>query len=109
MSVRGKIKKDGGEKLFDISETPAGDALLDRLESKGLRMPFGCRSGSCGACLVLVKSGAESLSPVDAVERDTLERCGHGPTARLACRVRVQAGANVELNLEIPESEETIY
>lgn len=114
--IKARVKKDGAEKTHALVRPegePVGAAaptLLERFERAGARMPFGCRSGACGACLVLVKQGAELLVPADAVEGDTLARCGRGPGARLACRARLVSGiAAGELVLEVPEQEETIY
>ena len=35
----------------------AGDILLDAALINGVDMPFDCRSGNCGSCLVAIKSG----------------------------------------------------
>jgi len=45
----------------------------------------------CGRCLVRVKSGIESLSPVDAVERRILLAEQADPDQRLACQSYVTA------------------
>jgi ferredoxin len=114
--IKAKVRKNGVEKTYLLergAEEGVGSSaltLLERFEKVNARMPFGCRSGACGAGLVLVNNGAELLVPADAVEGDTLVRCGRGPTARLACRARLVPGADAgELSLEVPEQEETIY
>ncbi|MDB6025912.1 MAG: flavodoxin reductase family protein, partial [Verrucomicrobiales bacterium] len=37
---------------------PSCESLLDFAEKSGIPMDSGCRSGSCGTCLVAVKSGS---------------------------------------------------
>ncbi len=56
---------------------PDAGALLDLAEAHGVRLDFGCRSGSCGTCLTAIKSG----------EVDYLHRPGSPPEAGscLAC------------------------
>ena len=36
---------------------PAASSLLDFAEEKGVKIEAGCRAGSCGTCLVAIKSG----------------------------------------------------
>ena len=43
----------------------------------------------CGTCRVRVAAGAEGLSPMQEIERRTLERVGAEPADRLACQARV--------------------
>jgi len=45
--------------------------------------------GRCGTCRVHVDAGAESLSPVNDLERATLARLGASEGDRLACQARV--------------------
>jgi ferredoxin len=72
---------------------PTGNAepLLDLCEDEGMQLPFGCRSGSCGSCRVVVLSGEELLEERSFLEQDTLERHQDEPNVRLACRVKIKA------------------
>ncbi|MBC7803820.1 MAG: (2Fe-2S)-binding protein [Candidatus Parcubacteria bacterium] len=47
--------------------------------------------GRCGTCRVHVDAGAQSLSPLNDIERDTLARVHAGEGVRLACQARVLA------------------
>ena len=47
--------------------------------------------GRCGTCRVHVDAGAQALSPLNDIERDTLARVDAGEGARLACQARVFA------------------
>ena len=103
------LLKDGRAEEFELPAESAAKPLLERIESTGRKMPHGCRSGSCGSCLVWVKNGMDALSPIDAIERDTLSRCGDASEGRLACRLRVLR-EDVVLRLETPPpGEDSVY
>jgi NADPH-dependent 2,4-dienoyl-CoA reductase/sulfur reductase-like enzyme/ferredoxin len=70
----------------------AGQSLLELVESCGGKIEAGCRMGVCGADPVAVHEGAEFLTPIEADERNTLERLGHASNTRLACSARLQKG-----------------
>jgi adenylate cyclase len=61
--------------------------------------------GRCGTCRVHVDAGAQSLSPVNDIERETLARVSEGKPAgegvRLACQARV-LGAGVSVTRLLP-------
>lgn len=63
--------------------------LLEAIEGAGLKIPFGCRAGVCGADAVAVCEGAENLSPPGDDELATLRRLGLEGRARLACMCSV--------------------
>lgn len=52
---------------------PRSAKLLDVLLDKGLDAPFSCREGHCGACAVLVRSGAVDMHVNDVLEQSDLE------------------------------------
>ena len=52
---------------------PRTAKLLDVLLDKGLDAPFSCREGHCGACAVLVKSGAVDMQVNDVLEQSDLD------------------------------------
>lgn len=106
MAVKVKHLKDGRTSEYAIA--PSERSLLETLEAQKARMPFGCRAGSCGACLVTVTEGEKLLSPVDPMEADTLSRCSRGPGARLTCRAHLVAGEGT-LVLESPEADGDVY
>ena len=83
---------------FEVLE---GEVLYDSLHDRGLSLPHGCLSGSCGACKVEILSGKENLSPPTYVENDTIQAIKSefieihgenylvGKEIRLSCRARV--------------------
>jgi ferredoxin len=57
---------------------------------------FGCRAGACGACLIEILEGCESLGPPQTKEREFLEDLGFGGDRhRLACQCRLVGDATV--------------
>ncbi|MBV1704720.1 MAG: (2Fe-2S)-binding protein, partial [Hyphomicrobiales bacterium] len=77
----------------------AGSSLLEALEAARIDMPFGCRSGLCGADAVLVIEGGEHLTPPGEDERATLRRLGLEGQARLACVCRATGPVTLERDL----------
>lgn len=85
-------------KHFDVVEV---EVLYDSLHDRGLELPHGCLSGSCGACKVEIIEGSENLSRPSVVEQDTIDAIkteftqSHGEkyladkTIRLSCRAKV--------------------
>ena len=69
-------------------EVPAGTTLSLAAAEADATLPFGCRSGTCGACALEVVEGEPGLDPPGFVEGDTLEVCGlAGPGRRLGCQI----------------------
>ena len=72
---------------------------------KGLRKVLNCHGlGLCGSCKVLVKKGAENLSPKGMLEKFTLATSpettfsiiGHEDEMRLSCQCTVKGDCTVE-------------
>jgi ferredoxin len=60
-------------------------------------IPFGCRMGACGACVIEVISGGNGLNPREDNEADFLALLGYaGPEYRLACQCRLQGSVTVQ-------------
>ncbi|MEU2063707.1 2Fe-2S iron-sulfur cluster-binding protein [Streptomyces sp. NPDC013455] len=78
---------------------PAGSPLTDiEYETPRRHIPFGCRSGACGACVVEVVEGAAGLGEPDPEELDFLEDLGKaGGTYRLACQCRLKDSATIRV------------
>lgn len=86
------------DQSFEINE---GEVLYDSLYDRGLELPHGCLSGSCGACRVEVIDGKENLMKPSLVEQDTIQslqeefKTTYGEEfvskteIRLACRAKV--------------------
>ncbi|GAA0670667.1 hypothetical protein GCM10009535_58050 [Streptomyces thermocarboxydovorans] len=78
---------------------PEGSCLTDiENERPEQLIPFGCRSGACGACVIEVLDGAASLGEPDPDERDFLEDLGRDDGShRLACQCRLAGAATVRV------------
>jgi nitrite reductase (NADH) large subunit len=74
-----------------------GRTLLEIIEANDLPIEAGCRMGMCGADPVAIQEGEESLSPVTAEERSTLDRLGWADNTRMACCARVSGSVCVAL------------
>jgi|SRR5690606_19497753 len=86
------------DQSFEVNEE---EILYDALFDRGLELPHGCLSGSCGACRIEVLEGQENLMKPGMVEQDTVEslktefKATYGEDfvskteIRLACRAKV--------------------
>lgn len=83
---------------FEVND---GEVLYDALYDRGLELPHGCLSGSCGACKVEIIAGKENLQAPGVIESNTIEaikeeyKATHGEEflakeVRLSCRARVK-------------------
>ena len=88
-------------------EVPAGANLREEARKAGIIVYSGLARyvncfghGQCGTCKVLIKKGAENLSPKTRMERFTLWRMlatiGHEDEMRLACQAQVNGDCTVE-------------
>ena len=86
------------DKNFEVNNDKI---LFDELERQGHSLPHGCLSGSCGSCRVEIIEGAENLSPMSAVEADTVEmvKINYGPnqTIRLSCRAKILGNIKIRI------------
>ncbi len=100
-----KVVALNGTKEFEESFQDESLVMLDVVENQGLKLPFGCRSGSCGVCRVKIAGDLSCLEKKGFVEEDTLQRCHDPENIRLACQLRVAKNASGSLSLEIaPEA-----
>ncbi|MEW1698405.1 2Fe-2S iron-sulfur cluster-binding protein [Streptomyces sp. NPDC093249] len=78
---------------------PSGSLLTEvEYETSQRLIPFGCRSGSCGACVIEVLEGFGNLGEPDHDELDFLEDLGRtGGSHRLACQCRLRGDATVRV------------
>ncbi|QIM63621.1 NADH:ubiquinone reductase (Na(+)-transporting) subunit F [Pasteurellaceae bacterium Orientalotternb1] len=97
---------DSGDITISINDDPskaitlpAGGKLLGALASKGIFVSSACGGGgSCGQCLVKVKSGGGEILPTE-LSHITKREAKEG--YRLACQVNVKGSMDVELPEEI--------
>ena len=71
-------------------EAETGSTLQLAAKEADSSLPFGCRGGTCGTCILLVVQGLESLEEPGFVEEDTLQVVGgDDPLNRLGCQIIV--------------------
>lgn len=77
-----------------ISEDPQKEIeIVDGSEIKDVceeefNIPFGCKDGICGTCLVEITEGNENLSEMNEKEKDF----GLDGNQRLACQCKINKG-----------------
>jgi iron-sulfur cluster assembly protein len=78
-----------------------GERLLDRILGAGIALDHECDGAlACGACRVIVRTGAQTLSAAGEDELDMLDRvAAEEPGARLACQALADGG---EVEVELP-------
>ena len=79
--------------------------ILDAFDKIGVFLPSGCRSGSCGVCVVEIIQGYDQLTPSNTVEKNTLSRlypeaAREHRTLRLACRAKRSKNHNADIEIK---------
>jgi ferredoxin len=75
----------------EVIELPRNSVLTDLEEVQETIIPFGCRSGACGACTIEILEGLSNLPAADETERAFLVTLGYPEERyRLACQCRLQ-------------------
>jgi ferredoxin len=76
---------------FLAANVKPGETLQDIMEKMGSGLPFGCRDGECGTCIVEVLSGMEFLTPKTEKEVKVLSTFPDvTDQARLVCQMKIQ-------------------
>lgn len=74
--------------MTDIEYEPDGKNLI----------PFGCRMGACGACVIKVIEGQDKLNVRDDEEEAFIDRLGYsGEEYRLACQCNLKGAVTIEV------------
>ncbi|NCO00534.1 MAG: 2Fe-2S iron-sulfur cluster binding domain-containing protein [Epsilonproteobacteria bacterium] len=85
MTTRVEIVND----FLAINVKP-GKTIQDIVEASGSALPFGCRDGECGTCIVTIESGMEFLSDVTEKEKVVMKTLNESnPKARLSCQMKI--------------------
>lgn len=85
MTTRVEIVND----FLAINVKP-GKTIQDIVEASGSALPFGCRDGECGTCIVMIESGMEFLSDVTEKEKAVMKMLNEAnPKARLSCQMKI--------------------
>ncbi len=86
MTTRVEIVND-----FLAVNAKVGTSLQDIAEAAGSGIPFGCRDGECGTCLIDVVTGGEFLNPMTDKEKKVISNlCCTKAETRLACQMKVE-------------------
>ncbi len=94
-----RIKVRGSDVEFDA---PTGTSLLAALQAAGHPISTSCGGRAvCGLCRIMVLSGRELLSPIDAKEITHLGNVAKVIGARLACQSQVTGDGEIEI--DVPE------
>jgi ferredoxin len=64
-----------------------GSTIQDVVEASGSALPFGCRDGECGTCVVEVEQGMEFLSEIKVIKEACAGTCTDN--TRLSCQMKV--------------------
>jgi ferredoxin len=64
------------------------DGFPIRMASEKLGVPFGCRDGLCGTCMIDIIEGEENLNELNQKELDLMRDKTH----RLACQCKIKQG-----------------
>lgn len=69
-----------------------GKTIQDIVEASGSALPFGCRDGECGTCVVEIEQGMDYLSPVTDKEVKVMKEVMGGLStdkSRCSCQMKV--------------------
>ena len=69
-----------------------GSTIQDVVEASGSALPFGCRDGQCGTCLVSIEQGMEFISDINDKEKKVLAEAGAGMNTEkssLSCQMKI--------------------
>lgn len=74
--------------IIDGREVALDEGEPIKLACETLGVPFGCESGICATCVIVVELGMENLLPPNDLEKAMRLR----ENERLACQARMRAG-----------------
>ena len=80
-----KLILNDGEKEEEITD---GSEIKQVCEEK-FNIPFGCKDGICGTCIIQVDKGNENLSQKNEKEKDLLP---DNDNERLSCQCKIKKG-----------------
>lgn len=85
-----KLSMDGKDIPVD-----AGASIIPACEQ--MDIPFGCKNGSCGTCLVEITQGGEFLTDKNEAESDM----GIEGNQRLCCQCKIKQDAPADATVRI--------
>ncbi len=69
-----------------------GSTIQDVVEASGSALPFGCRDGECGTCVVEIEQGMEFISEINEKEIKVIKEACAGTctdNTRLSCQMKI--------------------
>lgn len=84
--MKHKMEFTSGESV----EVADGVNLADCDEMFDTPVLFGCRSGSCGTCVLQVVEGMDNISGMLADEKDCIPSVTKESNCRLACQIHIE-------------------
>ncbi len=73
------------------------ESIYSIAQDEGFGLTGTCEgNGDCGLCVISIHSGAETLTPMNKVEKDILEKLGHPEGTRLSCQSRPRGNVTVD-------------
>jgi ferredoxin len=73
---------------IDGNQQNVEDGFPIRIACEKLGVPFGCRDGLCGTCMIDIIEGEENLNDLNQKENDL----NRDKTHRLACQCKIKQG-----------------
>lgn len=73
---------------FDGKSEKIKDGEMIQKSCEKMGIPFSCKDGTCGVCMIEVKEGMENLSSINNKEKDL----GVSAPYRLACQCKIKKG-----------------
>ncbi len=80
-----KLILNNGEKEEEINN----EEEIKQICEEKFNIPFGCKDGICGTCIIKVVEGNENLSEKNEKEYDLLPK---NENERLACQCKIKKG-----------------
>ncbi|PIO08685.1 ferredoxin [Candidatus Pacearchaeota archaeon CG10_big_fil_rev_8_21_14_0_10_34_12] len=80
------MPKITNSKTGESIEIEENSKIKDACEELGV--PFSCKNGTCGTCMIDIVSGEENLSELTEKEKDLFR----DETHRLACQCKIKKG-----------------
>lgn len=96
--MKDKFQVSFVEPGFSPVQLDEGTALSEKLNVKNSPLLFGCRTGICGTCAILIhEESPQPLHPPNETEAEFLiEMAQHLPKCRLACQIELNTNLKIE-------------
>lgn len=92
------------EPLNKTIEVEKGSNLREALINSGIEITSPCGGcASCTKCVIIVKSGGESLSDIEFTEKQMIGNVFHLTGERLSCQAKVLGSVHIDISAHIPE------